>query len=184
MKGVVIAGGFIRAYYAGEVPSDMDLYFETKDQCQEACTLLRNAEWKQVYETKEATSFTKNNKIVQVISFINGGAEEILSKFDFTVCQVAIDGIEKNSADELKGILLMHNDFFEHLASRLLVFTNSSRPLSSLKRVIKYIKRGYSICDGNIIRIARAIAVTVDFSDPEALRKHTAGFNSEIRAID
>lgn len=144
----IIAGGFVRAYYAGENPSDMDIYFRNRDDCSLFEKKMSSSDdWEETFRTDRAISFTSNRKRVQLISVIFGDPHEILSAFDYTVCSVAF----------CNGSVLMHDDFFKDLAARVLVFTGSSFPTSSLKRSYKYLKRGYSICDENIIALAEAV---------------------------
>ncbi|WPA89679.1 hypothetical protein MTATph1_CDS0192 [Moorella phage MTATph1] len=182
--GAIIAGGFIRAYFAGETPSDLDLYFRNEDAVIKAIDVLKTTKWSIVAETQRAITFEKDKKIVQVITYLFGEPEEIIKAFDFTICAAALF---VDSADE-KWRLLIHNDFFEHLAGRLLVFTGSPLPLASLKRAIKYVQRGYHICDENLISLARAIAETIDFENSEEAEKHIDGMDPggerRIRAVD
>lgn len=178
----IIAGGFIRAYFAGETPSDLDLYFCNEDDATKAVTALKTKGWVVVTETSRAVTFKKDGKVVQVIMCLLGEPEEILQAFDFTICAAAL----AKKDDEWE--LFMHDDFFEHLAGRILVFTGSSFPLASLKRVVKYIRRGYNICDENLIAIAKMIAEMVNFENYEELERHIDGMDPggerRIRVVD
>lgn len=186
MDGHCIAGGFIRAYFAGEKPSDMDIYFTGEDKFAAARELLKENEWTEVSATDRAATMIKDKKAVQLINFLYGVGEEIIAEFDFTICAAAMT--LQQTDDGVKGLLSMHNNFFEHLAGRVLIYTGSRMPLSSLNRAIKYIKRGYHICDENLIAIAEDIARTVDFDDEESVQEHIAGMDPNgdrrIRVID
>jgi hypothetical protein len=121
----------------------------------------------------------------------------LLSEFDFTICQCGVV-VNGNSSNEQYNYtdnrivcsdILINIDFFRHLAGRILVYTNNTEyPLSSLKRMIKYIKRGYNICDENLILIANSISEMVDFSNEDKLNEHIIGMDPlgerRIRAID
>ena len=145
----IIAGGFVRAYYAGETPADMDVYFQKQEDCDDFEKIMSESEdWEETFRTDRAISFTSGRKRVQLISVIFGEPSVIIDAFDYTVCAIASCG----------SLVFMHDDFFRDLAGRVLVFTGSSFPTSSLKRSYKYLKRGYSICDENIIAIAEAVA--------------------------
>jgi len=195
MEGTIIAGGFIRAFYAGEQPADLDLYFRSEDDYTDALDILdSNDEWKEVFHTDRAVSYKRNNKKLQAISFYYGNPEDVIKGFDFTVCAAALtlefpEPTDEDNSVEPIGKVLIHKDFFEHLAGRILIYTGGSPlPLSSLKRAFKYIKRGYNICDENIIAIASAIYDRVEFDDPDALTMHIAGMDPDgarrLRAID
>ncbi|RLF68198.1 MAG: hypothetical protein DRN26_00030 [Thermoplasmata archaeon] len=200
IENAIIAGGFVRAFYAGETPKDMDLYFRSSTDAEDATDILEQAGWEKVFASTTAATYKKDDKLVQVVTYLAGEPEEIIEKFDFTVCAACLtlnfdDQTETTQeiADALTemrvtGKVLHHKAFFEHLAGRVLVFIGSELPLSSLKRMVKYIKRGYNICDENIIAISQAISHTVDFEDASSLERHTLGMdpdgNRRIRVID
>jgi len=89
---------------------------------------------------------------------------------------------------QVEAVLYMHPDFFEHLSGRLLVVANPSTPLASLWRAVKFLKRGYHICEENLIRLVERIQQTVDFSDPKSIRQAITTFDPDggrrIRVID
>lgn len=187
MKGCCIAGGFIRAYYAGERPSDMDVYFERESRFNTGRKLLKKNGWVEAAVTDRAvTMLSSQGKAVQLIGFIYGDRDTIIKEFDFTVCMVGMT-LQKTDAGA-KGLVTMHKNFFEHLAGRILVYTGSKMPLASMKRMVKYIKRGYHICDENLIKIAEDIAAAVDFTDEESVQEHIAGMDPtgerRVRVID
>jgi hypothetical protein len=187
LQGAYIAGGFIRAYFAGETPSDMDLYFANEECFNQAKQALEDEGWELVFETDRAITIRNNGRIVQLIRFIFCiDPANLIARFDFTVCAAALVIYAWN--DTTAGDLILHDDFFEHLAGRILVFQGSPLPLSSLKRAIKYVKRGYSICDENLIALAEAISKAVEFDKPESVEQHMAGMDPDggrrIRAID
>lgn len=181
----IFAGGFIRAYFAGETPSDLDIYFRNEGDLNKVQDELKSAGWENVFETERAITLKKNSKLVQLIKFVYAGPIDLLNNFDFTICCASAFIVPEGD----KGTIYLHDDFFEHLAGRLLVFQGSSMPLASLRRAFKYVKRGYHICDENIIRLAEAIAATVDFDDENNVQEHIAGMDPledgrRIRVID
>jgi hypothetical protein len=191
IEKIIVAGGFIRSYYAGENIADLDLYFREKGHLQETLLELTDNGWIETFKTDRAISLRKDEKIIQLISYAYGEPDEIINIFDFTICSAAMTitrhKIQDDTSDEpsieLKGRLVLHDDYFEHLAGRILVFTSTPLPLSSLKRVIKFLKRGYSICDENIIKIAEAIFRQVNFDDEGNLTEHLAGIDPNSRGI-
>ena len=198
----IVAGGFIRAYFAGEKPSDMDLYFRNQECFLFFIKELQNSGWKEVANTDRAVTFLKDGKCVQAIRYRFGNPDEVIGMFDFTICQASMtvyntasldpEGIDPENGQgqgKIEGNLWLHENFFEHLAARVLVFNpKAPMPLASLKRVIKYLKRGYSICDEGLIVLAEAINRTVDFEDPESVQQAIAGMDPDgqrrIRVID
>lgn len=190
MREPIVAGGFNRAYYAGEKPKDMDIFFENESNFNCAKIILEENKWNNVFETDRAISFNKENKIVQLIKFSFQSLEKTLDIFDFTICMAGVAIYRIDEGEELKfdARERLHDNFFEHLAARLLVYNNSSMPLSSLKRAFQYIKKGYNICDENIINLAENIAKEINFDNEEEIVIHTEGLDPEggrrIRAID
>ena len=195
MEGVIIAGGFIRAFYAGEQAADLDLYFEDKDKYTDALDIFDRTDWKEVFKTDKAVSYKKSGRKTQAIAYYFGTPETIITGFDYTVCAAALTlNVEYVVGEEdqeptITGKLLIHKDFFEHLAGRILVYTGGSPlPLSSMKRAFKYIKRGYNICDENIIALAEAINKRVDFNDDNSRAEHVMGMDPDggrrLRVID
>jgi hypothetical protein len=183
----IITGGFIRAYYAGEKPSDLDLYFRDMEQFNLMYSDLIGDSWEVVFESSRAITLRKEKKTTQLIRFCFGPPEEIVKEFDFTVCSAAL--ILDKDGDGLKWTLYLQDDFFEDLAGRVLVYNpNAPSPLSSFKRIIKYVKRGYHICDENIIRISEAITRTIDFDSQQSVEENLHGMDPDggrrIRVID
>lgn len=188
LSGAFVAGGFIRAHYAGERPNDMDLYFRSQRDFEAALSRIKDfSEWEGVVETDRAITLRNNGKIIQLIRFTYGEPEELISEFDFTICAAALE-IMDDIETPPEGVEYLHERFFEDLAGRVLTYTGSRMPLASLKRVIKYVKRGYHICDENIIKIAESIAQAVNFDDQESVATHIDGMDPEggrrVRVID
>lgn len=211
IEGAIVAGGFIRSYYAGEEISDMDIYFKTEKDFNNAGKSMDKYGWQLIGKTDRALTYTDGKNLVQLIGYVFGEPAEIVNAFDYTVCSAALIfkkekqaglGIDANDPFDLEvfaeiiekaeyvttGELCLHDDFFEHLAGRILVFTGSPLPLASLRRVRKYMKRGYHICDENLIALARAISEQIDFDNPESLEEHIADLSPDnegrIRVID
>lgn len=156
-----VCGGFVRAYYAGENPRDMDIYFRNMDdynfamhtveEAQAAYTSnLQKLKVRRASETENAVTWIIDGKCVQFVKkFMFGDIKEIIDSFDFSICACGLD--------VARELVYFDDDFFEHLAARVLVFRGSLFPLSSMSRAFKYVKRGYHICDENIISIVKEI---------------------------
>jgi hypothetical protein len=101
----------------------------------------------------------------------------LINRFDFTVCSAAIQGEYE----------YLYDTFFEHLAGRILVYKGEGFSLSSMKRTYKYVKRGYSICDENIIKIAESIHLEMNINQ-DNMEEMIQGLDPDgerrIRVID
>ena len=183
---VYVAGGFIRTYFAGEKTNDMDLFFTHKQAIEKLCAHLKNTcAMENEYITDRAISVKIKNREghfqkIQLIQYCFGDPIDVMEKFDFTICKAAY-----NFSNET---CIYHPDFFKDLAGRILKFTGSPEPLSSLGRAFKYVSKGYHICDENIISIADAISKKGIFENEELLARAIEGMDPNggrrIRRID
>lgn len=144
-----LGGGFIRATVAGEEPSDIDLFGPDKTILDSIATLLASRRpGCRIHRSKNAiTLITPDRMTVQFITrWTFEKAEDLVASFDFTVCQAAIHRTGKQTNSAWKSTI--GDGFYVDLAGRRLVYTSPKREEEaggSLLRVIKYVKRGYSI---------------------------------------
>lgn len=91
-----IAGGCFKNILSGEKVKDIDIFFESEDDFQEAVDLFNDEKhqkegWKFKYRNEKVCAFHKEGERVW-IEFIEsefGKPEEILRSFDFTVAKMA-----------------------------------------------------------------------------------------------
>lgn len=189
----IIAGGFIRSYYSREIPNDMDLYFYNNKDFEKSKKKLIKLKWELIYSTNLALTLKKDNKLIQLIK-PNSDAivkiktpEDLIESFDFTVCQACFFKKEKGLND-----ILRENDdgkdayyeyfsesFFEDLASKTLIYTGSEMPLSSLKRAIKYTKKGFYVSDRCIIKIVKDLYEKVNFENEDEVQRQILGMDPQ-----
>jgi hypothetical protein len=169
-KKLFVGGGFIRATIAGETPSDIDLFGPDKAFLESVATILHGCrEGSKVHKTKNASTLLTQDRLpVQFITrwtFRNG--HDLVASFDFTVCQAAI--WRSGSAENAAWHSRVGEGFYIDLAGRRLVYTNPVREEEaggSMLRVIKYVKRGYSI---QVSSLGDVIARLADKVDPERI---------------
>lgn len=183
-----LGGGFIRATIAGETPSDIDLFGPDKAFLDSVATILygRRDAASKVHRTKNAiTLLTPDRLPVQFITrWTFQNATQLVKSFDFTVCQAALwrDGNKSNSEWRSE----IGEGFYVDLAGRRLVYTNPVREEEaggSMLRVIKYVKRGYSI---QVSSLGDVIARLSDKVDPTRGSGLTTGhiIASMLREVD
>lgn len=148
-----IAGGSIMSVFSNNQIeyNDVDIYFRDMVSSAKfyAGTIFRS---KPTCKTKNAESYLSNNTTYQIIKKTNmiGHPGEVVAKFDFTVCQAAFDFQEE--------CFYVGERFFRDLSGRRLMYNDKSiNPLSTLKRVPKYINKGFNIPSGELLKIAFAI---------------------------
>lgn len=148
-RRLFVGGGFIRATIAGEVPSDIDMFGDNAEWLLSvAHALVAVRPGARLHATKNAiTVITPNRLTVQFITrWVFGNAADLIASFDFTVCQAAIWRHGRMSNDMWCSAI--GNRFYQDLAARRLTYTSPERDEEaggSMLRVIKYVKRGYSI---------------------------------------
>lgn len=148
---LMLAGGFIRAVIAQERPSDIDLFGADPALLEATATRIiegriAKGEVSRRHNTDNAiTVFGGERLPIQFITrWTFSSLAQVVDSFDFTVCQAGI------AFDPTLGqfISACADDFYPDLAARRLTYTSPSGSEDaggSLLRVIKYVRRGYSI---------------------------------------
>lgn len=184
-RRLYVGGGFVRATIAGEVPSDIDMFGDDKDWLLSvAHALLAKRPGAKLHQTKNAiTIITPDRLAVQFITrWTFSKPRDLIDSFDFTVCQAAIWRHGSQSNDMWCSAVGDH--FYQDLAARRLTYTWPKREEEaggSMLRVLKYVKRGYSIQVGSLGGVISRLAehpVTVGHVDKSAV------ITSLLREVD
>jgi hypothetical protein len=141
LKSTYLAGGAAIAFVGDHLSSfgDYDFFFETQSAFDEFFEYLSNF-GRQSFTSENAISFNFEGEQVQIVSCSFKPIEDILNDFDLRNCMVAIPMSDSNSILDLrKGAL------------KTLVLNNLER--SSLPRILKYIKYGYTASEKLIFKI-------------------------------
>lgn len=160
-----VAGGAVRDFFSiGRCTTDVDIYFPSTPYYEQAQKIMDDSEeCKEIYRDDKTTIYRyKKNKVQLVGNHFFDTPQATIEAFDFTVCCAAVD----------RERLYHHETFFIDLAGRKLVINRIRYPLSTLQRLQKYIKKGFTICNGGLMAIARAIQ-RVDLDNPS---ENTFGF--------
>lgn len=153
----IIAGGSITALFTGQKIRDWDIYFRGSTDCEQAKTWFGlNGELLNQTDTSMSYRLGKQEKPYQLIVMrdLFGEPQTIFGYYDFTVCMAAYQFFEDGESEGF----VFGDEFFKHIGQRRLVFhTGTMFPLCSLLRVMKYIKRGFSITGMELMKIGLAI---------------------------
>lgn len=170
-----IAGGCFKSIFTGEKVKDIDIFFESNIDYQEAKIYYdENDDYYFYYENTKVTSYKhkKSGMRIELIKSVYGKPEEIINQFDFSVTKFAYyKEIEKLPPDYFQEVdfgesdeeiltykIIHHKNFFEDLQlKRLVVNANIKYPNGTFERMIKYVKYGYSPCKETKINIINAI---------------------------
>jgi len=165
-----ICGGFARYVMSPAenpvVPSDIDIYCETQEVYDAIVnnfslhTAVKKKKETEI-ETKFSLILNSNDafhkesleiqliKPVEIFNLVSKGTfETILDNFDFTIAKCAI--IPGNNGGYE---CYQDSDFHDDELRRELVISNIHCPISSMKRVIKYCNRGYSIESKELLKL-------------------------------
>jgi len=150
------------------VPGDIDLFctdqkmhdfINDRFEKHPNMTVRSSSQIETKYEYSLQRGFYKRSLVIQLIHPIEihnmvsvGPIETILDNFDFTVAKCGILPPLFNAVGGTP-VSFTHKDFFEHDLENKLVITNTHCPISSMKRVIKYTKRGYSITSKELLKL-------------------------------
>lgn len=139
--GPWLAGGAVREYITNSIVKDFDFFFKNQEQFDNFKTHLFNIGYEVKYENEHnITMFCAETKyLIQLIKIkFFDTAEEVLDSFDFTICQFLTDG---------KKIMYPPFSMIDLFRKRLVVH-KINYGVSTLKRIIKYTKKGYYLCGG------------------------------------
>jgi hypothetical protein len=144
---VVIAGGSVRDSLFGLKYNDIDIFGLTKGDLDRfvSLNLSKSKGYKMVYFNDNLRTYRKGNIKVQIIYREYDTFESILDSFDFTVCQFMYDG-EKVICNPSSMMDVSHKRIVINHIDPLFV-------LDTIRRVQKYIQKGYVICNGGIKEI-------------------------------
>jgi len=144
------AGGYLLDYFTNKPWRDMDIFFPSKDIMLEAIDRMKSKGYElvDIYDP----NIIKGGAVIfkwegGLVDFMINGAnpEETIRTFDFTVCCCSLDS---------EGELVFHKEYFNHIDKRRLEYTGGvmySDIQQRLKRLKKYISKGYGIDQAGII---------------------------------
>jgi len=173
--GPWIAGGAVRRTVRGEkLDSDFDFFFASKEQEEKftadlanmGARLLRKNDKNSLYilpseipEDMDGEGVYLPEMKIQLINFTYfESAEKVIDSFDFTLCQFAYDGAS----------LYMSDFALWDAARKKLVPTRISFAVSSLRRLMKYSRQGYTVCGGALANILQQVV-----NDPQIINADT-----------
>lgn len=213
LDNVLVCGGSITSMLQGEKVNDYDLYLKDVNFLGKLCThflkesslenepvtvlddsvrigrsngsgylkvareLRGNKSYFPIIFSSNAITLTDD---IQIITRFVGESEIIIKNFDFihTNC----------SYDFKKDDLHLPNAALLSMMSRALEYNGSLFPIASLFRLRKFLKRGWRISAGQIIKIAFQIS-KLDLNDVETFREQVIGvdvlfMNEMIRVLE
>ncbi len=96
-----------------------------------------------LYDNELVTRFKYKYMRIDVIKMYFDSPTACINTFDFTACMIAVD----------KTRVYLGEHTPTDLAKRQIMINLITFPLSTLSRVIKYTKKGYSICNDELTKV-------------------------------
>jgi hypothetical protein len=163
-EGPWLAGGSIRRTLSS-LPldeGDFDIFFKDEDQYNTFKPFFTDGPIKLPKSPNSETySLHKNDKdykIQLINTYYFKSATDLLESFDFTICQFATD---------LNNVLFNPLSLID-ITSRRLVVNKIMYPVASMRRVIKYSKQGYYMCEGALQEFLKEVASKPDLITTKA----------------
>jgi hypothetical protein len=153
-KNIWIAGGAIRDWFAdGKVTKDIDFFCKDRKTMAMLVRELRSKfQYKAYLITKNAIKgygFVFGKKIdIDIVKKEFESPTICIDAFDFTVCCMAVN------ADNF----YYHKSAIFDLIRKRLVIHKLPHPVDTLKRLNKYIQKGFLACNGTLLTLAKSIA--------------------------
>ncbi len=149
-----IAGGSVRDYFSeGFISKDVDFFCVDRKAMAELIKILRSKyQYKAYLITKNAIKgcgiIHGKNIDIDVVKKPFTNPIECIDAFDFTVCCLAV-----NSDN-----FYYHKSSIFDLIRKRLVIHKLPHPIDTLKRLNKYIEKGFKACNGTLLTLAKEIS--------------------------
>lgn len=156
-----IAGGYFKSKFLGLPVKDIDIFFESQEDYDQALLLYGSKEgFKCTYASRHSSVFTERATGIKVdlVRYFNTPANTIRD-FDFTVNKFAYIG----------SSIIFHVDFYLHLDARILIVDESCRnPERSILRCARYgEKYGFNTPKATMRKLLQMIDSGVILEDSE-----------------
>ena len=161
-RGLFVGGGVIREIISGNSPNDIDMFGSDANLLGLAAELTATVRGGKVHKTDNALTVLAPPRIpVQFITrWLFSEPEKLAESFDFTVCQAVVWA--DPSTKQFRSVCA--DGFYPDLAARRLVYTFPMRDEEaggSMMRVVKFLKRGYSIQTTSLAGVIARVASKV-----------------------
>lgn len=167
-----IAGGCFKNILSNERVNDIDVFFKNEGDWLQACELYAgDGSYIFSYDNDKVKAYKNKytNVRVELIRYVFGTPEQIISGFDFTVTKFAYFKSVTTEGNEAvtEYRVIHHPDFFEHLQmKRLVIDDRLVKPINTFERSYKYRDYGFRMCRESKVKLLTAIKLT-EFTDAD-----------------
>lgn len=160
------AGGCFKNIFQNVKIKDIDIFFETETDFTNANIHFKgDGDYVLSYENKNTVAYknTKTNMRVELVRSQFGTAQDIISKFDFSIVKFSYfrKRVVTEEGMSTSFMCLHHADYFEHLTLKKLVLEKEILfPVSTFERSYRYTKYGFGLCRESKENLLNAIKGT------------------------
>lgn len=155
-----ITGGCIPSMLLDEYVNDFDIYFSDQKSANKVLKYYESVDTsaQEKFKVKLITENAINlsDKIQLIIKF-TGSPIEVIDNFDWQHIK---------SYFVYPDVMIFTNDVYKLIVEKELIYTGSAYPVSSMMRLKKYIKKGWTVSNATMLHIALDIAQAFDYSEP------------------
>ena len=131
-----IAGGVLRDYFSDKpLKSDCDIFFPNLSEFDKAKSYLISKGAKVIWESENGMKVTYKGNTFDLVKIFMPNPMATIGRFDFTISMFATDGND----------VYYGNNSLKDLQDRKLVINTIVNPLSTLKRVLKHYRKGFTM---------------------------------------
>lgn len=131
-----IAGGVLRDYFSEKpLKSDCDIFFPNLSEYTKAKNYFISNGGKIIWESENGMKVTHKGNTFDLVKIFASNPIATINRFDFTISMFATDGSD----------VYYSNNSIKDLQDRKLVINAIVNPLSTLKRVLKHYKKGFTM---------------------------------------
>ncbi len=150
-EGVYLAGGALRkTLQMIELDSDVDLFFKDKESFDKVCEHLKTLDSNFTTKDNNISFNIKIGDATYLVQCINiayyASMEALLDSFDYTLCQFGYDG---------ENLYCGEYSLWD-LALKRIAVHKLTYGISSLRRLLKYTKQGFTVCNGALATILKS----------------------------
>jgi len=146
-----VAGGAVRDSLVGVKFKDIDVFCSGPDAVERLESWFSKQENVRILNGNDVLSnYMLNGNWFQIVKrafFDRKYPKDLVERFDYTICGAMIHN----------GELITLPTFFQDSLTKRLRVNTLEFPLNSLERMQKYVKKGYTACNGTILSLAKAI---------------------------
>lgn len=148
-RGPWLVGGTVRRVMMNQIPTtDFDIMFKNEGQFDDFCGAMRERGATTKHESPQQITFDLHGGEIQAIrAAFYPTLIQTLNSFDFTLCQFGYDGTDFVWGDTAA----------EDVRANKLVFTHTTDPVATMRRMFKYAAQGFYMDSSEIGRFLKAM---------------------------